>query len=57
MVPSHRRDLLKSYRASGGVKATFLEQNTLKITLPRKKSSGRMSITFENKKKVSFIVE
>ena len=57
IVPSHRKDLLKSYRSSGGIKAIFLDQNTLKVTFPRKKSSGKASITFANKKKVSFLVE
>ena len=57
MVPSHRKDLLKTYRARGGLKAVFIDQNSLKITLPKRKSSGRVSITFANKKKVSFTVE
>jgi len=57
MVPSHRRDLLKSFRAKGSLVAKFIDQNTLKITLPKRKSSGRVSIIFANKKRVSFIVE
>jgi hypothetical protein len=57
MVPSHRKDLLKNYTVRGGMKAVFIDQNTLKITLPKRKSSGRASIQFANKKKVSFTVE
>jgi hypothetical protein len=57
MVPSHRKDVLKNYTVRGGMKAVFIDQNTLKITLPKRKSSGRVSIQFANKKKVSFTVE
>ena len=57
MVPSHRKDLLKNYRMKGGGSAVFIDQHTLKVTLPRMTSSGRVSITFGNKKKVSFTVE
>lgn len=56
MVPSHRRDLLKNYRMKGGAKAVFIDQNTLRVTLPKRKSSNRVSIRFGNKKKVKFIV-
>lgn len=57
MVPSHRRDLLKNYRIKGRASAVFIDQNTLKVTLPKQKSSGSVSIQFANKKKVSFTVE
>lgn len=57
MVPNHRKDLLKNYRMKGGGSAVFMDQNTLKVTLPKRKSSSSVSISFGNKKRVSFIVE
>jgi len=57
MVASNPNDLLKSYRASGGIKAEFLDQNTLKVTFPKRKSSAKARLTFSNNKKISFIIE
>ena len=57
MVPSHRKDLLKNYRAKGGIKAEFVDQNTLRVTLPKRISIDSVSMKFSNKKRVSFIVE
>lgn len=55
MVPDSRNDILHSYRSSGGIKASFLDQNTLKVTFPKRRSSGRVSLDF-GKKKVFFDV-
>ena len=56
MVPSSRNDILYSYRSKGGITASFLDQNTLKVTFPKRRSSGRVSLDF-GKKKVFFDVE
>lgn len=56
MVPGSGKDILHSYRSSGGVKASFLDQNTLKVTFPKRRSSGRVSLDF-GKKKVLFDVQ
>ena len=57
MVPSHRKDLLINYRMKGGAKAVFIDQNTLRVTFPKRKSSGKVSLRFGNKKRVKFIVK
>lgn len=57
MVPSHRKDLLKNYSAKGKLEVEFIDQNTLRITLPKRTSSDRVGIKFGNKKKVSFVIE
>lgn len=56
MVPDSKEDILHSYRSRGGVNASFLDQNTLKVTFPKRRSSGRVSLDF-GKKKVFFDVE
>ena len=55
MVPNTRHDILHGYTAKGNVKATFLDQNTLEVTLPEKDASGELFIMFDKYKKVSFI--
>jgi hypothetical protein len=56
IVPGSGKDILHSYRSSGGVKASFLDQNTLKVTFPKRRSSGRVSLDL-GKKKVLFDVQ
>ncbi len=56
MVPNSGKDIVHSYRSRGGIKASFLDQNTLKVTFPKKRSSGRVSLDF-GKKKVLFDVQ
>ncbi len=56
MVPDSRKDILNSYRSRGGINASFLDQNTLKVTFPKRRSSGRVSLDF-GKKKVFFDVQ
>ncbi len=56
MVPDSGKDILHSYRSRGGIKASFLDQNTLKVTFPKRSSSGRVSLDF-GKKKVFFDVQ
>jgi hypothetical protein len=55
MVPGSRKDILHSYRSRGGINASFLDQNTLRVTFPKRRSSGRVSLDF-GKKKVFFDV-
>ena len=52
-VPDSRKDILRSYTSRGGVKVSYLDQNTLRVTLPKRRSSGRISLTL-GKKKVFF---
>ena len=56
IVPDSGKDILHSYRSRGGIKASFLDQNTLKVTFPKRRSSGRVSLDF-GKKKVFFDVQ
>lgn len=56
IVPNSKKDILHSYRSRGGIKVSFLDQNTLKITFPKKRSSGRVSLDID-KKKVFFDVQ
>ncbi|GIT99889.1 serine protease [Sulfurovum sp. TSL6] len=56
MVPGSGKDILHSYRSRGGINASFLDQNTLKVTFPKRRSSGRVSLDF-GKKKVFFDVQ
>jgi len=56
MVPKTKKDILHSYRSRGGIKVSFLDQNTLKVTFPKKRSSGRVSLDI-GKKKVFFDVQ
>jgi hypothetical protein len=56
MVPGSKTDILHSYRSAGGINAIFLDQNTLRVTFPKRRSSGRVSLDF-GKKKVFFDVQ
>ena len=56
IVPSTRKDILSGYKSRGGIKASFLDQNTLKVTFPKRHSSGRVSLDF-GKRKVLFNVQ
>ncbi|MCO4844980.1 MAG: CAP domain-containing protein [Sulfurovum sp.] len=56
IVPDSGKDILHSYRSRGGIKVSFLDQNTLKITFPKRRSSGRVSLDL-GKKKVFFDVQ
>lgn len=57
IVPSNRRDILKGYTARGDVKATFLDQNTLRVTLPKRRTLKKVYLKFGKGKKVSFIIK
>lgn len=56
MVPDSEKDILHNYRSRGGIKASFLDQNTVKVTFPKRRFSGRVSLDF-GKKKVFFDVQ
>ena len=56
ILPNSKKDILNSYRSRGGIKVSFLDQNTLKVTFPKKRSSGRVSLDI-GKKKVFFDVQ
>lgn len=56
MVPNSREDIVYRYRSAGGIKVSFLDQNTLSIIFPKRRSSGRVSLDV-GKKKVFFDVE
>lgn len=57
MAPNHRKDLLKNYRLRGEAKATFLDQNTLKIHFPKSRYSSKVSLSFGDKRRVVFKVK
>ena len=56
VVPGSKKDIIQSYRSRGGIKVSFLDQNTLKVTFPKRRSSGRVSLSV-GKKKVFFEVQ
>ena len=56
VVPSSRKDILRAYKSRGGLKVSFLDQNTVKVIFPKKRSSGRVSLGL-GKKKVHFTIE
>ena len=56
IVPSSRNDILRSYKSRGGLKVSFLDQNTLKVVFPKRISSGRVSLGL-GKKKINFTIE
>ena len=56
MVPDTRKDILRSHISRGGAKVSYLDQNTLSVTLPKRRSSGRVSLEL-GKKKVFFNIE
>jgi len=49
-VPHSKEDIIQSYRARGSIKGSFLDQNTLKITFPKRASSGRISLDVGRRK-------
>lgn len=56
MVPTTQADILSSYTARGNMNVSFLDPNTLKVTLEKKRSLGESTLRFGNKRQVSFIV-
>jgi hypothetical protein len=56
MVPNSRKDILRGYKSRGGIKVSFLDQNTLKVIFPKRRSSGRVSLGL-GKRKVYFTIE
>lgn len=56
MVPDSRKDIILSHISRGGAKVSYLDQNTLRVTLPKRRSSGRVSLDL-GKKKVFFNIE
>ena len=53
MVPSSKKDIIHSYRSLGGIKVSFLDQNTLEITFPKRRPLGNVSLEI-GKKKIFF---
>ncbi|PHS37157.1 MAG: hypothetical protein COB07_11430 [Sulfurovum sp.] len=56
IVPRSRKDILRGSKSRGGIKVSFLDQNTLKVIFPKRRSSGRVSLDF-GKRKVYFTIE
>lgn len=56
LVPRSRKDILRGYKSRGSIKVSFLDQNTLKVTLPKRRSSGRVSLSL-GKRKVYFTIK
>lgn len=56
IVPRSKDNIIRSYRSRGGIKVSFLDPNTLKVTFPKRRSSGRVSLDF-GKRKVFFDVQ
>lgn len=56
MMPASRSDIINSHSTRGNLTVTYLDQNTLRVTFPKRRSSGRVSLNL-GKKKVFFTVE
>lgn len=56
IVPSSKVDIIHHYRPSRGLKVVFLDQNTLKVTLPKRSSSGSVRLDM-GKRAVLFDLE
>lgn len=56
MVPNSKKDIIHGYRSRGGITVSFIDQNTLKVTLPKRSSSGSVSLEL-GKKRVLFDVK
>jgi hypothetical protein len=56
VVPSSKKDIIHSYRYRGGLKVSFLDQNTLKVIFPKRRSSGKVSLDI-GKRKIFFNVQ
>jgi len=55
--PKNKKDILRYYKTKGGLKVSFIDQNTLKVTLPKHRSSKKATLTLSNKRRVVFIME
>ena len=55
-VPNSKNDLIRSYSSRGGLKVSFIDLNTLKVTFPNRKSTGRVSLDLGSRK-VSFDIQ
>lgn len=55
IVPATQADILSSYTARGNINVSFLDQNTLKVTLEKKRALGESTLYFGKKRQVSFI--
>ena len=56
VVPSHPNDIIKTYRIQRGMKVRFLDQNTLKVTLPSEAMVKHATLTL-GKKKIVFNIQ
>jgi len=56
LVPAEQTDIISGYTARGNIKASFLDQNTLRVTLPKHGFLGRQSLHFSNNRQISFII-
>lgn len=55
IVPATQADILSSYTVRGNINVSFLDQNTFKVTLEKKRSLGKSTLHFGEKRQVSFI--
>ena len=56
VVPGTKQDIIHGYRSKGGIKVSFLDQNTLKVTFPKKRSLGKVSLDI-GKRKIIFDIQ
>ncbi|SFV71673.1 putative periplasmic protein [hydrothermal vent metagenome] len=52
IVPTHGKDILRSYSCKKNIHAKFLDQNTLEIQIPKQRYSSKLNIRFSNNKRV-----
>ena len=56
MVPDHPNDVIQNYRFQGGLKLSFPDQNTVKVTFPKQSKSKNTMLSI-GKKKIFFNIQ
>ena len=56
IVPGSKKNIVRSYRKRGKIKVVFLDQNTMKITVPSRTTSRKLSLDF-GRRKVFFTIK
>ena len=56
IVPISKNDIIYHYKVRGGIQVTFLDQNTLQVTFPKRSSAGKVGLDI-GKRRIDFQVQ
>lgn len=56
IVPRSKKDIIHHYKARGGLKVVFLDQNTLQVTFPKRSSVGKVRLDI-GKRRIDFQIQ